>query len=363
MALAPSSDPRLFGIDLGQWLRQWQSAAALLLAHPALGALTPAVRVRLHQASGQRTLWSVKNGEAEPLPASAGAPQAEAIELPREEALERTLTLPALPQADLDEAVQLEVQAITPFKPEQTVAGYRSAPLGDGRVRVDLALTSHQRLDALLLQHARVSRPEVWVLPAGGHAVSAAGGAQRPICMPSDGARVRKALTARGRRLRLALLALALLLLLALAVTPTLQLRQRAIAAQSAYAAMSAQAAPQMAAREALQQQADRLAQLQQATGPQLRLVPALALLAEAMPSSAWISNLRTEGEKVFISGFAEDAAALVQRLSRQDGIHSARLSSPAIRNANAKQESFTIEVEFAPALQRLSPAGGEAAP
>ena len=48
MALAPSSDPRLFGIDLGQWLRQWQSAAALLLAHPALGALTPAVRVRLH---------------------------------------------------------------------------------------------------------------------------------------------------------------------------------------------------------------------------------------------------------------------------------------------------------------------------
>ena len=95
MALAPSSDPRLFGIDLGQWLRQWQSAAALLLAHPALGALTPAVRVRLHQASGQRTLWSVKNGEAEPLPASAGAPQAEAIELPREEALERTLTLPA----------------------------------------------------------------------------------------------------------------------------------------------------------------------------------------------------------------------------------------------------------------------------
>ena len=146
MALAPFSDPRLFGIDLGQWLRQWQSAAALLLAHPALGALTPAVRVRLHQASGQRTLWSVKNGEAEPLPASAGAPQAEAIELPREEALERTLTLPALPQADLDEAVQLEVQAITPFKPEQTVAGYRSAPLGDGRVHVDLALTSRQRL-------------------------------------------------------------------------------------------------------------------------------------------------------------------------------------------------------------------------
>ena len=145
----------------------------------------------------------------------------------REEALERTLTLPALPQADLDEAVQLEVQAITPFKPEQTVAGYRSAPLGDGRVRVDLALTSRQRLDALLLQHARVTRPEVWVLPASGHAVSAAGGVLRPICMPSDGARVRKALTARGRRLRLALLALALLLLLALAVTPTLQLRQR----------------------------------------------------------------------------------------------------------------------------------------
>ena len=72
--------------------------------------------------------------------------------------LERSLTLPALPPADLAQAVQLEVAALTPFKLEQTVFGYRVQPATADRVRVDLALTSRQHMDVLLLQNARISR-------------------------------------------------------------------------------------------------------------------------------------------------------------------------------------------------------------
>ena len=318
MALAPSGDLRLFGIDLGQWPRQWQSAAAWLLARPALRALTPAVRVRLHQADGALSLWSVQRDDALALPMQAGAPQAEAVELPRDEALERVLMLPALAQADLDEAVRLEALSISPFVPEQTVFGYRVGASGEGRVRVDLALTSRARLEALLRRHVRLAQPEVWLLPAGRleAARTHVGTMLRPVFMPTGSVGMadvppRLKLAARGRHLRLALLALAVCLLLALVVTPTLQLRQRALAAQTALERLNAQATEQLAAREALQQHADRLALLQAATGEQLRLMPALALLTRALPKSAWISSLRLASGKLLISGFAENAAAL----------------------------------------------------
>lgn len=357
MALAPSSDLRLFGIDLGRWRQQWHAATALLLAHPALRALTPSVSVRLHQASGQRTWWRMAQDDAYPITAPANQqPQVNAIELSTQDVLERSLTLPALPPADLAQAVQLEVAALTPFKPEQTVFGYRVQPATADRVRVDLALTSRQHMDVLLLQHARISRPEVWVLPANG-ASGAGDGALHPICMPVVGNRVRQRLVRHGRRLRLLLLGLAGLLLLALAVTPTMQLRQRALAAQSALAALTAEAAPQQAVRETLQIQTERMIRLHEVAGDQLQAVKALALVTEALPETAWINLMRVEGGKMFISGFANDAATLVQDLSKRSGVHGARLSSPAVRHGNSTQESFTIELQFDAALDRLAPA------
>ena len=330
MALAPSSDLRLFGIDLGRWRQQWHAAAALLLAHPALRALTPSVSVRLHQASGQRTWWRMAQDEAYPITAPANQqPQVNAIELYAQDVLERNLTLPALPPADLTQAVQLEVAALTPFKPEQTVFGYRVQPATADRVRVDLALTSRQHMDVLLFQHARISRPEVWVLPASG-ASGAGDGALHPICMPVVGNRVRQRLVRHGRRLRLLLLGLAGLLLLALAVTLTMQLRQRALAAQSALAALTAETAPQQAVRETLQIQTERMISLHEVAGDQLQAVKALALVTEALPETAWINLMRVEGGKMFISGFANDAATLVQDLSKRSGVHGARLSSPS---------------------------------
>ena len=66
-------------------------------------------------------------------------------------------------------------------------------------------------------------------------------------------------------------------------------------------------------------------------------------------------TTLKTaQGGKLFISGYAEDAAVLVQLLGKQPGVHSARLASPAVRNGSTGQETFTIEIEFNASFWRI---------
>ena len=64
MALFPPAQRSFFGIDPGQWLRQWRAAGARLLMLPALRWLQPSVRVQLLQADGRRSDWQVAHGVA-----------------------------------------------------------------------------------------------------------------------------------------------------------------------------------------------------------------------------------------------------------------------------------------------------------
>lgn len=367
MASSEISHTRLFGLDLAKWPGQWRAAAALALNWPAFRALTPPAWVALRQLDGRVSTWRLSHGEASLAPDAKATARFQAVELARDEVLERTLSLPALAAADLAEAVRLEVEAATPFPPGQTVAGHRVEAAAPGQVRVDVALTSRQRIENALLRHRQSGGaagnaghpPEVWVLPPG----SANRGEPshlRPIVMPGYGEDRRTKAVSQGLRGRVLLLAAVLLLGLALAVTPMLLQRARALQAQRAFDALNAQVAPQLKQREALHQQEARLQSLQGLIGQQLALVPVLGLLTQAVPDSAWLNSLRVEGGKVIASGYADDTAALLQRLGAQPGVKSVRLPTPAVRHNSATKESFTIEMEFDPARYGLTRKGGE---
>ena len=158
---------------------------------------------------------------------------------------------------------------------------------------------------------------------------------------------LRQRLARQGLLLRGALLALALVLLAALALTPTLMLRQRAIQAQQSFEALQRQAAPQIAQREALMQRLERLQALDKLLARQLALPPVLDMLTRALPDGAWLTALRTEGGKLVLNGNADDAAALVQRLAAQPGVHDVRLASPATRGFGSTKETFIIELQL----------------
>lgn len=348
--LASSPDQRrFFGMDVSQWPSQWAAAGELLLGSRALRWLMPLVRVELTLASGQIAIVDMAQGVARPASGSAAA-ATRAIELSPEQVLRRQLVLPRLAKADLSRAVALEVAAITPFPPERTASAYAVLP-GEGEtVKVDLALTSNQEIDKRLqtVGASAEALPEVWVLPAGAEVLRSE---FVPLVFEGYGGPERRRLTARGLRLRVGLLALALILLAGLAVTPAAQARLRAIQAQAALDQLSKQAAPQLAQREKIVKQTERLQAIAKMAEQQLAPLPVLDMLTRVLPDGSWLSNLRLEGGKVTISGAADDTAALVRSLGGQPGVLGVRSPTPATRMGRSDKESFTLELTLDPAV------------
>ncbi len=346
MAFNTTSSGAFLGIDVAQWPRQWRAAGERLLAWPALRWLRPAVRVQLRHPDGSASTWDMAHGVATPAPGAADPVAATAVELPFSRVLERRLLLPPLAAAELAQAVQLEVAGASPFGAEQTVFGFAAHPAADKLTRVDLVITSRHEVEQTLRQAGAdpAAAPEVWVLPAS---TVPAGGPVHPIVLAGYGEGQRRRIEQQGTVARAGLLMLALALLAALVLTPTLMLRQRAIQAQQSFEALQRQAAPQMAQRELMMQRLERLQAVDKLLAQQLALPPVLDMLTRALPDGAWLTALRVEGVKLVLNGQADDAAALVQRLATEPGVHDVRLASPATRGVGATKETFIIELQL----------------
>ena len=339
-------DPtRFFGLQPSRWPSQWRAAGALLLQWPLLRRLPPQIPVQLHRADGGASAWLLAQGQAQAQAQAAQQAQhpVQALELPAGLWLERRLNLPPLAAPELAQAVQLEVAAASPFTPGQTVFGYSPRRIDAKLTQVDIAITSRQQIEPLLSGFDAANPPEVWALPPS------AGQADpiTPIVLRGYGEGERERRVRQGLLRRLLLLALALALLAALVVTPTALLRARAQQGQQAFAALQKQSAPVQTQREALTQRLDLVRQVGRQLDTQLALPPVLAMLTRAVPDGAWLTSLRVEGPKIVLNGQADDAAALVQRLAAQPGVHDVRLASPATRPIGADKENFIIELKL----------------
>ncbi len=343
-----SSAGGLFGPEIARLLAQWRAAGRLLLELPLVRALAPETLVRCISAGGQHTYWRLRHGQANPAGHLKDFEMTRALPvvlLARSAVLERTLTLPQLSPTDLEHAVELEVQASTPFSAEQTVYGWQAeADAASGGQRVLLAITSRQQCTAALSRAAQSSSTEIWLEPDAA-APTIPPAPWQPLHLRGWGGTARRRAASRTQWRLLALLALALALAAALAVTPTAFLRLKAIQAQKALEVLQREAAPQLAAREALGRDVQALHNAASAAQGQVLLAPVLDMLTVAVPDGAWLSNLRLDGERLRINGMADDAAALVQRLAAQPGVADARLASPATRGRNDNKERFAIEL------------------
>ena len=378
MALSLSDNSQFFGLDLSQWPRQWRGAAELLLDMPGLRPLTAPVPVQLLDADGGFSDWQWRLGVIAPQQGGSPANTAHAVALSADAVLERTLTLPRLNLADVAQAVALEAASISPFGAAQTVAGFSVEPPAKGAQTqtVHMALTSRKQLEQAV-QRAQTGFAErgaalgdndieVWVLPSRRQETGGEAGVLpqtlRPVVFDTAGVQPRQALVARGRASRVGLVALTAVLLAALAATPVWQARGRAMQAQAALDQVSRDVAPQQAQREALVKQADALRAVGGVLKTQLAPMPVLNLVTRVLPDTAWINTLRVEGDKVILTGNADDAAALVQALSKEEGVKEVRLPSPATRPAGAAKENFNIELRLDPERFGLAKPKGAAA-
>ncbi|WP_312528864.1 PilN domain-containing protein [Comamonas sp.] len=346
--MAISTESRFFGLDLNQLkadiLKTWRRAPQW----PPLSWLRPAQMLRLVPAEGAPTVvWE----SGEPVLKPGREPVFWALELPEHMVLRKTVALPALDPQDCASAAELEVQAISPFAADDLLWGYTELSRSRKAVKLLVVLASRAQTEPYLqaqvaqqlhLQTLKgqskaesLEQPEVWVFAPE----------RRPVVFQGFGEQARYALGRKRLWWNVAGVALAVLLLAAIAATPTAQLRMRAIEATHAYEGMAAKTADVVAKRDTLIQSADKVAGLSELLAERIDGVQVLSMLTNVLPDDTALQSARIQGSKVTISGLTENASALMQKLSNQEGVKDVRAPSAATRMGGGNKESFTIEL------------------
>ncbi|WP_429948038.1 PilN domain-containing protein [Comamonas sediminis] len=346
--MAISTESRFFGLDLNQLkadiLKTWRRAPQW----PPLSWLRPAQMLRLVPAEGAPTVvWE----SGEPVLKPGREPVFWALELPEHMVLRKTVALPALDPQDCASAAELEVQAISPFAADDLLWGYTELSRSSKAVKLLVVLASRAQTEPYLqaqvaqqlhLQTLKgqskaesLEQPEVWVFAPE----------RRPVVFQGFGEQARYALGRKRLWWNVAGVALAVLLLAAIAATPTAQLRMRAIEATHAYEGMAAKTADVVAKRDTLIQSADKVAGLSELLAERIDGVQVLSMLTNVLPDDTALQSARIQGSKVTISGLTENASALMQKLSNQEGVKDVRAPSAATRMGGGNKESFTIEL------------------
>ncbi len=346
--MAISTESRFFGLDLNQLkadiLKTWRRAPQW----PPLSWLRPAQMLRLVPAEGAPTVvWE----SGEPVLKPGREPVFWALELPEHMVLRKTVALPALDPQDCASAAELEVQAISPFAADDLLWGYTELSRSSKAVKLLVVLASRAQTEPYLqaqvaqqlhLQTLKgqskaesLEQPEVWVFAPE----------RRPVVFQGFGEQARYAWGRKRLWWNVAGVALAVLLLAAIAATPTAQLRMRAIEATHAYEGMAAKTADVVAKRDTLIQSADKVAGLSELLAERIDGVQVLSMLTNVLPDDTALQSARIQGSKVTISGLTENASALMQKLSNQEGVKDVRAPSAATRMGGGNKESFTIEL------------------
>ena len=336
----PSS--RFFGLDLHTlWpeiRRSWQE----LHRAPALAWLTPDLPVRVLHADGHEATWlGGKLADAqEKHPALF-----DAIELPEDILLRRTLRMPAMSHAQIAQAVEVDLRSVSPFAVNDMVWGYRAQPGQTGGIDVNVVLVSRKQAEQYIetQQHrlAANAAPEVWAFTPN----------NAPILLQGWGEARRVQHGAKRRRIGYGLLASVLFLVCAIAITPTMQLRLRALQAVYAYDAVQARTAPLLGQREAFVRSIEELEVLRSMLTERVDSLLLMEAMTQTLPDDTSLQSLQVQGLKVTINGLTANSATLMQLLGNKNGFKNVRAPSAANRSPGAAAENFIIEFELDPAV------------
>ena len=336
----PSS--RFFGLDLRTlWpeiRRSWQG----LHRSSALAWLTPDLPVRVLHADGQEAIWLggqlVEGGETH-------SARFDAIELPEDILLRRTLHMPNMSAAQIAQAVEIDLRSVSPFAAADMVWGYSAQPVQVGGIEVHVVLVSRKQAEQYIgtQQHrlAANAAPEVWAFAPN----------NRPILLEGWGEARRVQHSAKRRRVGYGLLASGLLLTCAIVTTPTMQLRLRAIQAVIAYDALQARTAALLGQREIFVRSIDELEVLRSMLAERVDSLLLMEAMTQTLPDDTSLQSLQLQGLKVTINGLTANSATLMQLLGNKNGFKNVRAPSAANRSPGATAESFIIEFELDPAV------------
>lgn len=309
-----------------------------------LAWLTPDFPVRVLHAAGHETTWL---GGQLIDDAKSKAGRFDAIELPEDILLHRTLHMPAMPQAQITQAVELDLRSASPFAADDMVWGYSVRAEAAGGLHMDAVLASRKQAAQYIgtqkhrLTTPTAQAPEVWAFTPKGS----------PIVLVGWGETRRAQHGATQRHMAYGFLAATLCLIVAMAITPTMQLRLRAIEATHAYEALQARTTVILDQREAFIRSTEELENLRFLLTERVDFMPLLEAITQTLPDDTSLQSLQVQGLKVTINGLTSNAATLMQLLGAKNGFKDVRAPSAATRNPGATAENFIIEFIVDPAV------------
>ena len=327
----------VFGVDVRDYGQLWLAAWRDFLfgdESPIRRALDS--QVNLRHADGSSATYQAGAEIAE------GQPNHDALAIPDELVLSRTLALPSIAETDLEAALHLEIAACSPFAPDDTAAGWRVTRGGDlSAITVELVITSRSAVMGFLGEHFNVLNPgssEVWAR-AGEHWV----------CLRGFGEDVRER-HYRRRLVRTGLLLTTIFALILGLAGASVLLSERQLAnlelrrdeaLQEAKDAIALR--DQLAATNTAISELNRLSQ--QYPNPQAELLR----LTYLMPDSAYITQYTQDGRKIRIRGRGSEAAALQQAMTEQKAFKSVTAPQAISRVGRTGLEQFFLDIELKP--------------
>jgi general secretion pathway protein L len=331
-----STNALFFGMDLHALARDFKIAWQGMKAWPVFSWFAPTADVRLHLPSGAQLVSSGVNGPVAQDTQRSRTAKHQAIVLSEDVLIRRSLRLPPLRPAELNAAVAMDVKAVSPFSPDESLWIYHTGPEVDGMRPVDVAITS-RKLVGNYTQPLGAWAPtaEIWISRQDGGGFMA---------VPGYGQGTRAQGARAWRWLVAAAVLLALLLLAAIATTPTLQLYLRAQHAASAWAQLQPKVTPLIAEREKMLRYAEQLQRLEKIHGQPVLTLDVLKLLTEALPDDTSLTTLRIQGSKLTMGGQTSNTAALMKHLGSVAGLKDIKSPVPAVKPLGATREIFTIE-------------------
>lgn len=342
---------RFFGLDTRLLGREVRAAWQQIQEWPVVAWLSPEVRVRLARADGQTSLWLVDGVYAHSLAGDSSVTRFGAVELPEDDFLLRRIELPPLPLGEVAQAVALEVAGASPFAADDVVWGYAPRRAASGKLEIDIALASRQRvvshLQGLPGGAWQPEVTEVWAMT----------GSSSPVIFGGFGEARRIAYAKVRRRGATALLAVALGLMTAAAVTPVAQSRLRAIDAQQAADELTKRVEPLLRQRSVLLRNAKTAQELQELLAEGVDPLFVMDLLTRVLPDDTSLLGLNIQGSKISITGSTPNAAALMQQLSARPELRDVKAPTAATRPMGTTKDSFNIEFTLAAAPPRAAAA------
>jgi general secretion pathway protein L len=338
------NEARLFGLDLAPLGRDLLTAWSGMLEWPFVSWLWPRLSVCVWMPKGQKAF---SHGPQTTLifdADKAARAKFQALVLPEDILLRRSFDMPNLAQSELEAAIDLQLQAFSPFSEQECVWTYESHLGENGQnTQVHAVLTSHK----LIADHIALAYPgvesqsfEVWVPQVQG---------EQYILVPGFAETRRQSRSNAWRWASAVMVILALALVAAILITPSVKLHLRAQQAEMALKTLQEKAIPVLSEREGFSKATEKIASLKEMFGNTLPPLQILQLVTDALNDDASLLSLQIQGNKVNITGQAQNAALLMKQLDATPGIRDVKAPAPATKPLGALRETFTIEFVIDP--------------